>query len=135
MKKSTLFFVVFALAAGLFYLYAKGYILADFPSISPKEAYEKIRKNPQMPILDVRTSQEFKEGHLQGARLVPLQRLNTALQSGELNDLKGKAFLVYCHSGMRSAAACRILRKAGLKPINMRGGISAWESEKLPIER
>ena len=135
MKKSTLFMLLFALAAGLFYLYAKGYILADFPSVSPKEAYERIQKDPQMPIVDVRTPQEFQTGHLHGARLVPLQRLNAALENGKLNDLKNKAFLVYCRSGMRSVAACRILRKAGLKPINMRGGISAWESEKLPIER
>ncbi len=133
MKKSTLFFLVFTATAGLFYLYAKGYILADFPSVSPEEAYEMVQKHPDMPVVDVRTPSEYETGHLKGARLMPLQQLDSALEAGKLDDLRGRKFLVYCRSGMRSVTAARMMTDHGLIPVNLRGGIGAWESAGLPV--
>jgi len=51
---------VVLLLAGLYYLYSKGIILADFESVKPAVAYEMIKKDPDIVILDVRTEQEYR---------------------------------------------------------------------------
>lgn len=78
-------------------------------------------------ILDVRTSQEFSQGHIKGAVLIPVSELSDRIQ--ELVPFKNRSILVYCHSGNRSATASRILKKAGFTKIsNLQGGIKAWIS-------
>lgn len=133
MRKSIPFLTVFLVTVAIFYLYAKGYIFADFPSVSPRQAYATMQKNPHMAIIDVRTQKEFEAGHLEHARLVALQNLPEAIAQGRLDALKTHRFFVYCHSGMRSVAACRIFRKEGFDPVNIRGGIEAWHDAGLPI--
>jgi len=120
------------LGMGIYLLYAKGLILANYESVSPKIAYEMLQNDDNLTLLDVRTPDEFKkEGRIAGAKLIPLYNLE-----GNLKMLdKTKQVLVYCHSGNRSASASRILSKNGYTVFNMSGGISSWKSEKLPIER
>ncbi len=134
MKKTTLFLLLFVGAAGLYFLYLKGYLFANFESVSPKEAYEMIQNDPETAVLDVRTPGEYAQGHIATARLVPVQRLGEALQKGELKDLRGKKIVVYCRSGMRSAAASRALADRGFKPYNVLGGINAWRGDGLPVK-
>jgi len=134
MKKTTLFLLLFVGATGLYFLYLKGYLFANFESVSPKEAYEMIQKDREVAILDVRTPGEYAQGHIKGARLVPVQRLERALAEGELNTFRGKKVVVYCRSGMRSAAASRALADHGFRPYNVQGGINAWRGDGLPVE-
>jgi rhodanese-related sulfurtransferase len=83
-------------------------------------------------VLDVRTPEEFREGHLKGAVLIPLAELSNRL--GELESRREQPFLVYCRAGGRSAAACRVLRKSGFSRIaNLQGGIDAWQGKGYPI--
>jgi rhodanese-related sulfurtransferase len=72
-------------------------------------------------ILDVRTPQEFKSGHIQGAMNIPVDSL-----SGNLAELKrkGKPIITCCRSGGRSAMALSILSQGGIKAYN--GG--PWQS-------
>jgi rhodanese-related sulfurtransferase len=133
MNKNLLYLLLFIVAAGLYFLYLKGYIFADFKNVTPKEAYEMIRKEPDVAILDVRTPEEYARGHLEGARLVPVQRIDRALGEGALEDLEGKKIVVYCRSGVRSVMASRKLAAHGFKPYNVRGGIKKWSSEGLPL--
>jgi rhodanese-related sulfurtransferase len=68
-------------------------------------------------ILDVRTSQEFAQGHAPGSRNIPLDRL-----SDHLADLdRTKHLLVCCASGARSAAAKAMLDKAGFARVDNAG--------------
>ena len=135
MKKSLLLLLA-AIAGGvLYFLYLKGYLFVNFDNLSPREAYALIRKEPTTAILDVRTPQEYAQGHLPGAKLIPLQQIDRALGEGALASLQGKKIVVYCRSGMRSALASRKLADHGLHPCNVRGGINAWRSEGLPIAR
>lgn len=60
-------------------------------------------------LLDVRTPEEFARGHIEGALNIPVQVL--AARCGELPD--GAAIVVHCKSGVRSAAACQLLRARG----------------------
>ena len=124
-------FWVAMIGMGIYLLYAKGLILANYESVSPKVAYEMIKNDDNLTLLDVRTPDEFnKEGRIAGAKLIPLYNLE-----GNLKMLdKSKQVLVYCHSGNRSVSASRILSKNGYVVFNMSGGISSWKSEKLPVE-
>lgn len=97
-----------------------------FGEISAAAAKEVIATSP-MTILDVRTAQEFGQGHIKGAKHFPLGDINSRIS--EIAALKDQPLLVYCLSGHRSASACQILRKNGFIRIrNLRGGITAWNN-------
>jgi rhodanese-related sulfurtransferase len=82
-------------------------------------------KDPQLTILDVRTPQEFAQGHIEGARLFPVAELSDRIS--ELNELKNQQILIYCYRGNRSRTAYQILKNNGfLKIKNLQGGITAW---------
>ena len=132
MKMSDKLFWVVLVVLGLYVLYSKGIIMANFESVSPKVAYEMIQNDDNLTLLDVRTVEEFKkDGRIAGAKLIPIGQL-----ANNLNMLnKSKKVLVYCHSGNRSASASRMLGNRGFIVINMNGGLSGWKAEKLPIER
>lgn len=127
-----LYGILFA-AIGLYAAYSKGWILADFESITPKQAYSLLQNDENITLLDVRTPEEFAEGHIEGAILIPVQVLNESLS--KLQSAKGGKVIVYCHSGNRSVAASRILVKNGFLPLNVKGGISGWKSEGLSVSR
>ncbi|OIO70214.1 MAG: rhodanese-like domain-containing protein [Zetaproteobacteria bacterium CG12_big_fil_rev_8_21_14_0_65_55_1124] len=75
-------------------------------------------------LLDVRTPEEYAEGHIQGAILIPLQVLAERLAEVP----KDKQVYVYCHSGRRSAMASKLLTEHGYTRIeNVMGGITAWK--------
>jgi rhodanese-related sulfurtransferase len=125
------FFWVILIFLGFYVLYQKAIILANFESISPKVAYEMLQNDENVTLVDVRTPQEFKQdGRIDGAKLVPLSYLEANLKMID----KSKKVLVYCHSGSRSVSAARILSDHGYTVLNMRGGISSWQSEKLPVK-
>lgn len=123
-----------ALAAVVVYFaYSKGWILADFESITPKQAYAMLRDDDNLTLLDVRTPDEFAQEHIEGAKLIPLQVLGENLS--QLQTVKNKKIIVYCHSGNRSVAAARILAKNGFLPLSVQGGISAWKDAGLGVVR
>ena len=72
-------------------------------------------------MLDVRTIQEYKSGHLRHATLIPVQALSENL--GMLKQDKNKKIIVYCRVGNRSVSASRILEENGFTPLNVKGGI------------
>lgn len=90
--------------------------------------------NQDALVLDVREDKEFAAGHIPKARHIPLSALASRL--GELEKFKSKPIVVNCRSGQRSARACGILKKHGFeKAVNLAGGIMAWESAHLPVEK
>lgn len=72
-------------------------------------------------LLDVRTPGEFASGHIEGATNIPVHELRERL--GELD--RGRAVVVYCRSGARSASAARLLAGAGFEVHDL-GPMSAW---------
>ncbi len=102
-------------------------------NISPIDAYNNlIPNNPDIIILDVRTTSEFNTGYINGAILIPVSQLTQRL--GELDT--NKKILVYCASGSRSATAVNILITNGFNAenvYNLQGGITAWKNAHLPI--
>ncbi len=136
MKKvslSNIAFIVVIAAGFLYYLYLKGYIFANFENLEPKEAYQLLQKEKdKIVLLDVRNPEEIKtDGKIPGSILIPL---GTLAQNIDKLD-KNKKIMVYCHSGMRSVSAARLLSSVGFKVLNIKGGILNWKSEGLPIKK
>lgn len=105
----------------LWFAYSKGWILADFESIDAKHAIALLEKDQNVTLLDVRTVQEYKSGHLRNATLIPVQELSKNLELLKLD--KHKKIIVYCRTGSRSVSASRILKENGFTPLNVKGGI------------
>jgi len=85
-------------------------------------------------VLDVRSMNEFKGGHILNAENIPLNSLSNSVKS--LEKHKSKPIIAVCRSGSRSSSACSTLRKAGFENVhNLRGGMLAWESASLPVKR
>lgn len=101
--------------------------------LEPQEAVLKMNREDAL-VLDVREAAEFAQGHIPGARHIPLGEL--ARRIGELEKFKGKPIVVACRSGHRSAGACGILEKNGFENVyNLAGGMIAWEAANLPVEK
>ena len=84
-------------------------------------------------VLDVRTIDEFQNGHIEGAINADI---NTPLVFAQIASklAKDKTVFVYCLSGARSASAAGMLKEMGFKSIvNLTGGMLAWQSANLPI--
>lgn len=83
-------------------------------------------------LLDVRTPEEYAEGHIAGAKLIPVQVLAERLAEVPHD----KQVYVYCHSGKRSARASKLLADHGFTNIeNIKGGIVAWKEAGYPVEK
>jgi len=76
-------------------------------------------------LLDVRYPEEYAENHINNAILVPLSELSQQLE--ELN--KKQPYIVYCHSGPRSAVAALILHQNHFEALSLEGGIRDWPYE------
>jgi rhodanese-related sulfurtransferase len=121
--------------AGLvaWFAYTKGWIFANFESITPAQAVTLLEHDDNVTLLDVRTPQEFKSGHLRDATLIPLSRLEENLE--KLAPYKDRRIIVYCQSGNRSVAASRILEKHGFTPLNVKQGIVGLIGAKAQLVR
>jgi rhodanese-related sulfurtransferase len=96
-------------------------------NVNAKEAKALI--DGGIEVLDVRTPEEYAEGHIKEAKLLPLQELDARLD--ELD--KNTPYLLICRSGNRSSQAQVILKNAGfIKTYNTLGGMNEWpyETEK-----
>jgi phage shock protein E len=82
---------------------------------------KEIVKNGQNTLLDVRTNQEFNDGHFPGAINVPLQEIKQRLD--EIDEMQ-KPIVVYCLSGGRSMAAVGLLKQSGVDEVYNGGGLA-----------
>jgi rhodanese-related sulfurtransferase len=103
-----------------------------YQDLNAKQFYEMIQKEKDVIILDVRTPQEYQEGHISNAINIPVQILGQQLD--KLKNFKDKKILVYCRSSHRSAIASQILDRAGFKNVyNLKGGLFEWKASGLPL--
>ena len=77
-------------------------------------------------LLDVRTPQEYREGHIPGSKNVPLQTLDKVRSVVENKDAE---LFVYCYSGARSRQATAMLQHMGYTNVQNIGGIAAYQGK------
>jgi rhodanese-related sulfurtransferase len=103
-----------------------------FMAISPQDAIRLMNQNAL--VLDLRPADAFAAGHLAGARNLPPDQI---LKAGEtLKKYKEKPVVVYDESGSLGTSAARQLAAQGFtKAVNLRGGLAAWRTENLPLQK
>ena len=93
--------------------------------------YEKQLKQPEVQLIDVRTPEEFSQGHLENAKNINIMAEDFDAQVASLD--KSKPVMVYCKSGGRSARASERLKELGFTTItDLEAGITNWNSENKP---
>lgn len=83
-------------------------------------------------VLDVRTPNEYAEGHILGAVLID-QNQSDFVEKAKASLPQGKTIALYCRSGRRSANAAGKLADVGYKCVNLKGGIIAWKEAMMPL--
>lgn len=94
---------------------------------------EKLIRDVGAYLLDVRNPDEFQQGYIPGATLIPLKELSHRLR--ELPQDKTMPILVYCRTGARSGMAAQLLYQSGRKDVyNLSGGIQSWIKAQKPVQ-
>ena len=97
-----------------------------FKSVDINKGIEEYKASEGALLLDVRTAQEYREGHIPGSVNIPLQSIANGRTPG---DNKNKQLYVYCHSGSRSRQAVSLLKGMGYSNIKNIGGIAAYRGK------
>ena len=95
-----------------------------FEMITPQEAKTIMDSGEEHIILDTREQEEFDEGHIKGAILIPYTEIESKAE--QMLPDKNKLILVYCRSGRRSKIAAESLSKLGYTNVKEFGGIIDW---------
>ena len=99
--------------------------------LTPADGQTRLEAQRPLVVLDVHQPDEYRQGHVAGSILIPLDQLAQRLV--ELpNDCPIAAI---CRSGNRSGVATELLRRAGFDVYNVTGGMLRWERNGLPVER
>lgn len=102
-------------------------------SLSPEDFKKAVSSDNKAVIVDVRTAQEYYEGHIEGAILMDVS-------SSGFDDLINSAdtsatYYIYCRSGNRSKVAFKKMQNRGLKVFELEGGIMAWVKKDWPLSK
>jgi rhodanese-related sulfurtransferase len=121
----------FGLAVAVVFL-TLGSSAAATDAVTPAEAAAMIKQKKDLQLIDVRTEAEYADGHLAGAKLIPVQELEQRV--AEID--KKKPVLLYCRSGHRSGNALKILQDHGYAQAkHLEGGIKAWQAAGMPVTK
>ena len=102
-------------------------------AISATDAVQLINREKAV-IVDVCDAEEFKAGHIAGAKSLPLGNLESGLPGLVKN--KATPVILVCASGMRSKRAVAVAKKLGYENAHsLAGGLSAWRAASLPVEK
>ena len=94
---------------------------------------KRIDKVKDAVVLDVRTPEEFREGHLSAAVNIDVDDDGFDKKVESLD--RNKTYFVYCKAGVRSERAAKKMKEKGFKKVvSLKGGIEEWKDAGLPVE-
>jgi len=93
-------------------------------NLSMDKAQMELDSDKSINLIDVRTPEEYRKGHIPGSRNIPLDRIGEIERAVPDRDAK---LFVYCLSGSRSASACAYLVRMGYTNVVNIGGIAHWK--------
>ncbi|MEO1430958.1 MAG: rhodanese-like domain-containing protein [Cyanobacteria bacterium J06632_19] len=138
MKKYQRFCRFFVLLSVLLVLciniYACNSSIAGNKQIPATELIEQIKLDKAPVILDVRTSEEYSQGHIPGAINIEYRELPSRIS--EINSLSNQKIVVYCERGVRANIAEETLKKAGFTEVlHLEGDMSGWRERGFEVEK
>lgn len=95
--------------------------------VSYEELQQKLNDKAPIVLLDVRTQEEFDNGHIPGALLLPYDEIDQ--KAAQLLPEKEKEIIIYCRSGRRSAIAKDSLEALGYTNVKDFGGMNRWQGK------
>lgn len=102
------------------------------PELTPEELDEMIEDHEELVILDVRTPDEFRSGHIPGARNQPTSTAGEDALAGPGD----KTIVLYSTRGERSARAAERLSALGVERVySLSGGLARWSAEGMAVVR
>ncbi|MEX2610379.1 MAG: rhodanese-like domain-containing protein [Gemmatimonadota bacterium] len=103
--------------------------LAELPGMDTEELRGRLERG-NVHVLDVRSREEWRAGHIPGADLIPLGELPR-----RMDELPERPLVVHCQTGIRSSIAASLLRAAGVEDVvAYRGSFQAWQTAGMPVE-
>ncbi len=98
------------------------------------EEAAKLVADGTVTVVDVRTPDEYKEGHIKGAQNIDIASKDFEDQLGKLD--KSKPVLVHCQAGGRSTRSLKTFEELGFKDvIHLDEGFGGWEAAGKPVEK
>ena len=114
-------------------LYVFGSCKNDFKTVDVKE-FEELIKKDNVTILDVRTDDEFKSGHIEKAINIDYESKDFIKNCKEKLN-KDNTIAIYCQSGYRSNKSAKLLTKENFTVINLKGGIDNWKKHNKLLKK
>jgi rhodanese-related sulfurtransferase len=110
-----------------------------FPSVTATQLH-RWQQSGQSPVLiDVRSTAEYRAGHIPGAQLIPVDELSPAVlqqRLGRAGPGSDETLYLTCQAGPRAARAAQLLRQSGLRNVALvEGGTQRWQQAGLPLNR
>ena len=111
------------------YIVRKFLLIRSIKHYSAQEASQKMKKERNVVLLDVRTTTERKQSSIRGSFHIPLPSIISS--HNELKKFKDAEIICYCRTGNRSLNAAAKLKKLGFNASNLKGGILRWNAAGL----
>lgn len=103
-------------------------------NVDAKSAAAMLKESPDMIIVDVRTPEEFAEGHIAGAKNIDVKAPDFEAKLSKLD--RKAAYVVHCRSGARSSSAMPTFEKLKFENIiHLNTGFNDWAAAGLPVEK
>ena len=103
----------------------------EVKDVDAAAAAELMEKHPEIVVLDIRTPEEFNQGHIEGARNIDFKGPDFEDKVAELD--KEKPYLLHCRSGRRSTESLPVFKKLGFSEIHhLVGGFNEWVAAGKP---
>jgi rhodanese-related sulfurtransferase len=106
---------------------------SEHATITPAELMNRLNSERPPVVLDVRSPDEYRMGHVPGAINIPHRQVGARLD--ELGAAKQRGLVVYCEGGPRTEYAESVLRQAGFEQVyHLEGDMGAWRMSRMPVE-
>ncbi|MBB6049813.1 rhodanese-like domain-containing protein [Armatimonas rosea] len=99
------------------------------PTVTARELSARLSQGERFQLIDVRSPQEYAEGHVPGAMNLPMDQAEARLSDLQHRD----PVVLICQSGTRATVTCSILRSHHDSLIVLEGGTKAWREAALPV--
>lgn len=109
-------------------------VAAPVQHVNAEQAEKVIQETKDVVVLDIRTADEFKRGHIKGAKNIDFYADDFKAQVDKLD--KSKTYVVHCASGGRSTMCLPVLKELKFQSIyHLDGGFKAWDKAGKPVEK